>query len=425
MIHGAAASITADQLRKLAASREIISILPDGPVESTSIQAGKGPGDKGGDPTFPPPNYYIDTLNVRPLWDAGLKGQGIGVAVIDSGISSSPDITNLVVKEKMNSQALSNADQYGHGTHVAGIIAGNGTLSGGHYLGIAPGVNLLSLKINNDVGMAYESDTVAAMQWVLNNKATYNIRVVNLSVNSTVVQSYHQSPLNAAAEILWFNGVVVVVSSGNKSLENGFNPVLAAPANDPFVITVGASDEKGSGARNNDSIADFTAYDTTIDGFLKPEIVAPGKDIYSLLSSPSSLAGQYPDRVVAFNGTNAYFRMSGTSMAAPMVTSAVALLLQDEPTLTPDQVKYRLMATAGSVGKARYLDIQAAVQGTTTQSANTGLAASQLLWGGTNPVAWNSVNWNSVNWNSVNWNSVNWNSVNWNSVNWNSTYWGN
>jgi serine protease AprX len=127
-----------------------------------------------------------------------------------------------------------------------------------------------------------------------------------------------------------------------------------------------------------------------------------------------------------------YFKMSGTSVSAPMVSGAVAILLQDEPDLTPDQVKYRLMATANktwpgyvaATAGAGYLDIYAAVNDTTTQSANTGLTPSQLIWTGSEPVAWGSVNWNSVNWNSVNWNSVNWNSVNWNSVNWNSDYWG-
>src|SRR5215216_454319 len=134
---------------------------------------------------------------------------------------------------------------------------------------------------------------------------------------------------------------------------------------------------------------------------------------------------------------NTYFKMSGTSVSAPMVSGAVAILLQDEPTLTPDQVKYRLIATANrnwanydvSTAGAGYLDIYSAVDAKTTESANTGLLPSELLLTGSDPIAWNavnwnSVNWNSVNWNSVNWNSVNWNSVNWNSVNWNSDYWG-
>ena len=127
-----------------------------------------------------------------------------------------------------------------------------------------------------------------------------------------------------------------------------------------------------------------------------------------------------------------YFRMSGTSVAAPMVAGAAALLLQDEPNLTPDQVKYRLMTTANrqwqgynaAKAGAGLLDIRAAVNGNSTASANTGLPASQLLWSGTQPVTWNSVSWNSVSWNSVSWNSVSWNSVSWNSVSWNSDYWG-
>jgi serine protease AprX len=375
-------------------------------------------------------NYFLDTLGVRPLWGMGLQGQGITVAVIDSGTNQEKDLQVDPTKAKPDSRVLeqltfnSNAghvnDATGHGTHVAGIIGGSGYKSGGLYAGIAPQVNFLSLKISDDTGMAYESDAIEAMQWVLDNKEKYNIRVVNLSVNSTQESSYHTSPLDAAAEILWFNGIVVVVSVGNKSSAGGYNTANAAPANDPFIITVGASDERGTPDFSDDTIASFSAHGTTSDGFSKPEIIAPGKDIISILG-PGTWISEHPEHVV-MNGD--YFRLSGTSMSAPIVTGAAVLLLQDEPDLTPDQVKFRLVESARTIGgKYPYLDINAAVTGVSTESANTGLIASQLLWSGDDPVAWNSVAWNSVAWNSVAWNSVAWNSVAWNSVAWNSVAW--
>lgn len=290
-------------------------------------------------------------------------------------------------------------------------------------MGIAPQVQLISLKVCDENGMAYESDVVAAMQWVLDKKAIYNIRILNMSINSTVEQTYHTSPMDAAAEILWFNGIVVVVSSGNMDATGSM--IDSAPANDPFIITVGASDEIGTPDRNDDFMTSFSAYGTTMNGYAKPDIAAPGKDIYSVLSNNSSWAQQYPERV---STTRQYFRLSGTSMAAPMVSGAAALLLQDEPNLTPDQVKYRLMHSGSNLSQGDYvfpyLDIYEAVTSTTTESSNTGIPANQLLWSGTDPITWDSVSWNSVSWNSVSWNSVSWNSVSWNSVSWNSVYWG-
>jgi serine protease AprX len=163
---------------------------------------------------------------------------------------------------------------------------------------------------------------------------------------------------------------------------------------------------------------------------VKPDLVAPGKNIIArIVNLNMGLAGSHPANKV---GTQ-YFKMSGTSMAAPMVSGAAALLLQDEPGLTPDQVKYRLMATAnkswpGYNAKktgAGYLDVFAAVNGTTIESANTNLLPSQLLSSGPEPITWGSVGWNTVGWNTVGWNTVGWNTVGWNTVGWNSDYWGN
>ncbi len=359
-----------------------------------------------------------------------LTGKGITVAIVDSGISSHPDLNvagsnTSRIKGNVNfSQTNNSSDGYGHGTHVAGIIAGNGTVSGGLYVGVAPEANLLNIKVSNQNGVAYISDVINSLYWIYQNRNTYNIRVVNLSMNSIIAEPYHRSPLSAATEILWFNGITVVVAAGNNGTDSG--PVtLFPPANDPFVITVGAADTVGTGAIGDDQVPFFSAYGLTEDGHAKPDLVAPGRHIVSLLpTTGATVYTNYPPHRV----NNQHFRMSGTSMAAPVVSGAIAVLLQDEPHLTPDQIKYRLKATANkswsgySAAKAGagYLDLYAAVNGTTTQSSNTGLPVSMMLYTGTNTPAWNSVSWNSVSWNSVSWNSVSWNSVSWNSTTWTS-----
>jgi serine protease AprX len=401
----------------------------------TSMAGADASGDSGGDTSAlatlnsgAQVNFYNQVIRASDLWNAAskLQGKGVTVAVVDSGVYKTKDLDKRVRANVNFDKAYHDAaDRYGHGTFVAGIVAGSGSQSGNKYMGVAPRADILNVRVSDDQGMSTESDVVSALQWVLDNKAKYNIRVVNLSLNSSVAQSYHTSPLDAACEILWFNGIVVVVSAGN----NG-TATLFPPANDPFVITVGATDDKGTLAASDDGVATFSAYGLTESGFAKPDLVAPGRNIIGLLPENDKLtmsAARVANRI-----DKTYFKMSGTSVSAPMVAGAVTLLLQDEPNLTPDQVKYRLLATANknwpgynaAKAGAGYLDVYAAVHGATVQSANTGLPASQLLWTGSEPVNWNSVNWESANWESVNWESVNWESVNWESVNWESDYWG-
>jgi serine protease AprX len=378
-------------------------------------------------------NAYIRAIKADQVWNNSpyLQGKAVGVAVLDSGINPNGDlftaagVNRQVADVRFNSDYNQNpSDGYGHGTHVASIVGGDGSESGGKYIGVAPMVNIVNVKVSNDDGSALMHDVVAGLQWVLENKDAYNIRVVNLSLNSSVAESYHTSPLDAAVEILWFNKIVVVASAGNRG-----NGAIYPPANDPFIITVGATDDKGTPSLNDDIMASFSAYGLTTDSIKKPDLVAPGTNIIArLVNQNMGLASAHPSNKV---GTQ-YFRMSGTSMSAPMVSAAVALLLQDEPGLTPDQVKFRLMSSANkswpgynaNQSGAGYLDVYATVRGTTTKSANMGLKPSQLLTTGPAPIAWGSVGWNSVGWNSVGWNSVGWNSVGWNSVGWNSDYWG-
>ena len=363
-------------------------------------------------------NSFNQAVRASDVWNEApnyYQGSGVTVAVIDSGTFRTSSIgKRLIGQVNFNQDEHSSNDRYGHGTFITALIAADGSDSAGKYMGVAPRVSILSLRISNDTGRSNESDVVSALQWVYNNRTAYNIRVVNLSLNSSMMQSYHNSPLSAAAEVLWFNGILVVVSAGNSGTS-----ALYPPANDPFVITVGAADDKGTPALEDDVTASFSAYGKTELGAVKPEIVAPGVDLIAYLPDNHSLAisVDHPGNRVDKD----YFRMSGTSVAAPIVSGAAALLFEAYPRLTPDQAKFRLMATANQAwpdyspdrAGAGYLDIYAAVTSTTAQSANTGLLSSRLLWSGSDPLTWGSVAWGSVSWGSVAWGSVAWGSDYW------------
>jgi serine protease AprX len=425
IINAFAAEMTAGAAVELSRSMAVGWISLDAPVISTACPSCVD--------TSQLATAYISAIRADQVWNNApyLQGTGLGVAIVDSGVNPNGDLfTSLganrqIADVRFNSDYnQSTSDGYGHGTHVAGIVGGDGSESGGKYIGVAPMVNIVNVKVSNDDGSAMMHDVVAGLQWILENKDAYNIRVVNLSLNSSVAESYLTSPLDAAVEILWFNKIVVVASVGNRG-----NGAVYPPANDPFIITVGATDDKGTASISDDVVASFSAYGQTSDGFKKPDLVAPGTNIIArLVNQNMGLAAAHPANKVG----GQYFRMSGTSMAAPMVTAGIALLLQDEPTLTPDQVKYRLMSTANKTwagynidrSGAGYLDVYAAIRGTSTKPANLSLKPSKLLLTGSMPITWGSVGWNSVGWNSVGWNSVGWNSVGWNSVGWNSDYWG-
>ena len=365
-------------------------------------------------------NIYNRAIGADKLWREPpyLDGQGVTVAVVDSGFGNNADLqvygggtSRIVTSTTTVTNSVTTEDGYGHGTAVAGIVGGNGNVTNGERVGVAPGVNLINVKVANDQGMSYTSDLLNGLQWINDNRAAYNIRVVNISLNSVITETYQTNVLDAATEMLWLNGIVVVVSAGNNGNASGPVP-LYPPANDPFVITVGAVNDQGTMSLNDDVMALFSAYGTTEDGFAKPDLVAPGQNIIGLLASPA--ASLYIDHP-ANRLDNAVFRMSGTSMSAPMVSGAAALLLQDEPNLTPDQIKYRLMATANRnwpsydamKAGAGYVDAYAAVHGTTTLTANTGITVSQALTG-TDASNWGSMQWGSMQWGSMQWGSDYW-----------------
>ena len=310
----------------------------------TSSNSGSGSGLSGG-------NAYPYTVDADDAWSQGYIGAGVAVAVVDTGISPSghEDFKNFrgnsrVVAEVVVNQNTSNVtDGYGHGTHIAGIVGGNGKLLKGKYMGVAPGVNLVNVKVGDEEGSATLADVVAGLQWVYENRLRYNIRVVNLSLHSSVQESYQTSPLSAAVEYLWFNGVFVVVAAGN----NGSAPdaVFYPPSNDPFVMTAGALDDMGTNSHGDDAPTPWSSNGVTQDGFRKPELLTPGNNIVSVIDTNSILYKENPKKVM----DEKYLKLSGTSMAAGVMSGVAALAFQAHPYWTPGQVKCTLIATASNL----------------------------------------------------------------------------
>lgn len=307
-------------------------------------------------------------VNASAAWSIGLDGSGIGVAVIDSGISDHDDLEGQSGSRVVYRQSFVNGDTtdgYGHGEHVSGIVAGNGADSNcaictRNFSGVAPGATLIDLQALDDTGEGSDSSVIAAIEEAIALQSQYNIRVINLSLGRPVYESYSVDPLCQAVEAAWQAGIVVVAAAGNDgrddSVGNKGYGTIDAPGNDPYIITVGAMKTMGTPQRSDDLIASYSSRGPTqIDHFVKPDLVAPGNLVVSLQSPNGSLQLLYPQNLVPltyYMSTNStltstsYFTLSGTSMAAPVVSGAAALLLEAQPKLTPDQVKAKLMLTA-------------------------------------------------------------------------------
>lgn len=302
--------------------------------------------------------------------DFGLSGRGVGVAVIDSGITSHHDDLYYTRNGRRSERIAhfrdftldapssvwasdSPTDPYGHGTHVAGAIAGNGYDSRGARQGIAPNATLVGLKVLDADGNGYISDVIAALEYAISIKSTYNIRVINLSVAAAVTESYLSDPLTLAARRAVEAGIVVVTAAGNLGQnELGASQFggITSPANAPWVLTVGASSHQGTAKRGDDIVAAFSSRGPTwIDFAAKPDILAPGVGTESLSDPHSTLYAILSDYLLAgVRNTwyKPYLSLSGTSMAAPVVTGTIALMLEANPALTPNAVKAILQYTA-------------------------------------------------------------------------------
>jgi serine protease AprX len=307
------------------------------------------------------------------------------------------------------------------------------------YTGTEPRAKIVSVKVLDGNGLGLKSDVIAACDWILQNRSAYNIRVANFSLN-TGGESVRYDGLDRAVERLWFAGVTVVAASGNYAVGGARSDVGFAPANDPFVITVGASDVNGSVQRNDDFAAPWSAWGWTQDGFAKPELAAPGRVMIGSFPTGANLALQYPTRVVAPN----YMWMSGTSFAAPVVSGLAASIIAKHPTWTPDQVKGALMEAAKSPngytpgGALGVGVVNGAQANNASGNANPNLAlngfvstatgtpvfnAEQWYAAASSNASWNSASWSSASWSSASWSSASWSSASWSSASWSSASW--
>src|SRR6202163_513804 len=336
-IHAVTMRVPVSMLAKLAKDPNVAYITPDRPVSLT----------------WGNEDYTTAVEADVAAAQFALDGTGVGVAIIDSGVADHGDLhdasgaSRVVYSQSFVAGDTTTSDQFGHGTHVAGLIGGPGKNSGlgngyqAKYAGVAPNVNIISLRVLDQNGSGTDSQVIAAIQQAIALKSTYNIRVINMSLGRPVFESYTLDPVCQAVESAWQAGIVVVVAAGNRGRDNSMGThgfaTIGAPANDPAVITVGATRTMGTATRVDDAIASYSSRGPTlVDHLVKPDLVAPGNRLVSLRVAGSTLDTKYSSFEVApLVGTPKYFRLSGTSMATPLVSGAVALMLQQNPSLTP------------------------------------------------------------------------------------------
>src|SRR4051812_23781530 len=307
----------------------------------------------------------------------GVTGRGVTIAVIDSGIAPHASVRDRVLASvDFTGPNGAARDEYGHGTHVAGIIAESGRDGFG---GMAPGASLLNLKALKADGSGSTADVIEAIDWAVANRRAYNIRIINLSLGHPVLESYRDDPLCQAAQRAIDAGILVVAAAGNFGKTEDGRPIVGgiiSPGNTPSVLTVGAVNAKATARRSDDVMATYSSRGpTAIDGVLKPELVAPGNKIAAASAPGSYLARTYPERVVSGAGGAAYIELSGTSMAGGGGTGGAGLLLEARPELTPAQVKAALQLTSSRVAGAGLIEAGA---GSLNVAAAVRLVAKQL-----------------------------------------------
>lgn len=446
IVRGVSAEVRADRLTSLAADPAVTAVTANRRATFEDFTYS--------DSTTA--STFAKTSGATTAWSQNALGQGVGVAVLDTGVSSMNDFTGRLVHGPDLSGEGTTVDTFGHGTVMAGVIGGSGadsaTNTGGAYTGVAPGATIVAVKTAGRNGVVDVSTILQGMHWVSAYQSQYNIRVLNLSWGVASTQAPALDPLNYAVERLWGQGIVVVVAAGN----SGPNPgTITKPGDDPVVITVGAYNDKGNTDLYDDAVSSWSSRGPTASGLAKPDVVASGRNIIATRSYGSYIETANPSALFP----PSYIRGNGTSQATAVTSGVVADLLSARPDLSPDQVKDVLLKTAAPIpftdvfaqGHGR-IQLGAALTATpsllsTQLRPATGLGSIESSRAGADvvavcndvataiqgeidvrcdhwdPAAWTNAPWNGDAWTGTSWYGTSWYGTSWYGVSWKDQAW--
>ena len=476
IIHGFAATMSHAAVEALRADPAVVSVSADAPLSPASDGY-----DASGDVNSMAST--TDYSGATAWWRAGYTGAGVDVALIDTGVAPVDGLnaTNKVAYGpdlSVESQAsnLTELDTFGHGTFMAGLIAGHDTslqapydqAPASAYRGMAPDARIVSIKVGSADGGTDVSQVIAAIDWVVQHAHDpgFNMRVINLSYGTNSTQSYVLDPLAYAAEVAWNNGIVVVAAGGNYGFQSHMNnaPALADPAFDPYLIAVGSTDPNGTATMSDDTVTDFSPWPKR-GATRGVDLVAPGSHLQGLRVPNSYIDVNYPGGRI----DDRYFRGSGTSESAAIVSGAAALILQKYPNATPDRVKKLLTSTGFQIcGKSQAIgggELQMSKALTSalpysvqTWTPSTGVGSLELARGSDHLTAdgvtltgeqdimgspfdsaamaalealgkswsggiWNGKSWSGNSWSGNSWSGISWSGNSWSGKSWSSADW--
>jgi serine protease AprX len=347
IINGVAAYLTDSAVTALQAHPSIHYVTPNVQVEASSLAISETMSMATARRNSPS-GEFTEVVGADYVWEQGVTGKGVTIALVDSGMAAFNPLrmntskqNRLLAWKDFVQNRPTPIDPNGHGTHIASIMVNSVRDANRSYNGMAPDANLVVVRVLNKEGRGSYETVIKGIQWVVDHKDIYDIKIMNLSITGEVVAPYWADPLNQAVTRAWAEGITVITCAGN----GGPDPLtVSIPGNNPYVITVGAfTDAYTPRDWTDDYLAEFSSAGPTMDAFIKPDVIAPGAHMVGMMSNASHISRQHEANWL--RGTQ-YYEMAGTSQAAAVVAGIIALMYEENPDLTPDQVKYRLMITS-------------------------------------------------------------------------------